>query len=56
MGICFRKAMIKSKNIYFIHANVDKAKNLNILNKKRFFAIPMRIPTAISGRSQCLIR
>ena len=30
MNICFRKAIMKSKNVYFIHANVDKAKILNI--------------------------
>ena len=30
MNVCFRKAIIKSKNVYFIHVNVDKAKILNI--------------------------
>ena len=30
MDICFRKAIMKSKNVYFIHTNVDKAKILNI--------------------------
>lgn len=27
MDICFRKAIIKSKNVYFINTHLDKAKN-----------------------------
>ena len=48
VDICFRKAIMKLKNVYFIHANVDKVEILNIqISKVYFFAIPMRIRTAI---------
>ena len=30
INIYFKKATIKSKNVYCIHTNVDKAKTLNI--------------------------
>ena len=30
INIYFKKAIIKSKNVYCIHTNVDKAKILNI--------------------------
>ena len=44
--------MMKSKNVYFIQANVNKAEILNISMKLYFFVIPMQIRTAISCAGQ----
>ena len=39
VDICFRKAIIKSKSVYFIHTNVDTTKIQNIKIKILYYAI-----------------
>lgn len=39
VDICFRKAVIKSKRVYFIHANANTTKIQNIKIKILYYAI-----------------
>ena len=50
VDICFKEAIMKSKNVHFIHTNFDKAKyQIFKHGKKYFFAISIQVQTTINS-------